>query len=111
MDKNFQKIVKLLEQENLLHNVNNITIETSINEDLMIDGEDAYEFLKKYSHVFNVDISEFPFNKYFGNEGWGCLTFFLSFFNKKEFNQVLPLKIQDLIEGIECGKLPRSVDI
>jgi hypothetical protein len=36
---------------------------------LGLDGDDAYEFMQAFSERFSVDLSAFPYNKYFGPEG------------------------------------------
>ncbi|GHT93368.1 hypothetical protein AGMMS49545_12540 [Betaproteobacteria bacterium] len=45
-----------------------ISLSTKIADDLWADGDDALEFLEKFSEEFDVDISEFEFNRYFSTE-------------------------------------------
>ena len=46
-----------------------ITLETSINKDLCIEGDDAIDFLNEFATLFQVDITQFSFDEYFYNEG------------------------------------------
>lgn len=46
-----------------------ITLATDIARDLGVDGDDAREFVRRFADQFNVDMSEFDFNMYFGREG------------------------------------------
>lgn len=46
----------------------NIGRETRLIEDLKIDGDDADEFLISFGKEFNVDVSKFRIDEYFGDE-------------------------------------------
>ena len=46
-----------------------ITLETSINKDLCIEGDDAIDFPNEFATLFQVDITQFSFDEYFYNEG------------------------------------------
>ena len=50
-----------------------ITLDTAVNDDLGVDGEDGYEFLLAFSERFDVDISNIQ-KTYFGPEGFNPLT-------------------------------------
>jgi hypothetical protein len=41
-----------------------------------MDGTDAVEFMEAFSKEFNVDMSEFEFDKHFGPEGFSPLDLF-----------------------------------
>ena len=75
-----------------------ITLKTSLQKDLSIFGDDASDILNKFSHKFNVDISEFNFDDYFKVE----TSWIDDFSDKKEIKE---LTIEDLIKSIEKGKL------
>ena len=57
-----------------------ITLETSINKDLCIEGDDAIDFLNEFVILFQVDITHFPFDEYFYNEGELSMIWFLKRF-------------------------------
>lgn len=79
-----------------------INLDTRVSEDLGLEGDDAIEFLHGYSKMFNVDISEFPFDKYFCSEGFELFTFVVSFFRRKSY---LTLTVRNLMDAISEGKL------
>ncbi|HBF07996.1 MAG TPA: hypothetical protein DHW71_06870 [Gammaproteobacteria bacterium] len=41
---------------------------TRVNHDLGLDGDDALEFMQAYAETFNVDLTNFAFKSYFGEE-------------------------------------------
>ena len=45
-----------------------LSAETSVNDDLGMDGDDGVEFMQAFSVRFGVDLSAFPHDKYFGPE-------------------------------------------
>src|SRR6266567_9076321 len=45
-----------------------ISLETRLNLDLSIDGDDAAELLELYSEAFGVDMTGFQWSKYFRDE-------------------------------------------
>jgi acyl carrier protein len=74
-------------------------LDTRIGEDLGVDGDDAVELLEEYSKRFSVDISNFPFNEYFGPEvGSNPISFLYCLFVKNPGN-LKTLYIRDLVEG------------
>ena len=78
---------------------NEISMETSINKDLGLYGEEAVEFLDDFSKSFNVDIRQFDFDKYFRPE-MDAITRFMRKKVGMEKEQ-LPLYISDLAEAIK----------
>ncbi|MCC6459202.1 MAG: DUF1493 family protein, partial [Saprospiraceae bacterium] len=79
------------------------TSETSINLDLGIDGDDASKFLCAYADTFQVDLANFEFDTYFGEEG--CSPFKALYFLVVKRKKQKPLTIGQLLTGIEAGKL------
>ncbi len=74
--------------------------ELFLEKDLGIYGDDAAEFLEKYSQKFNVDISNFEFAIHFTAETpFYIVRKYLLGINKKD------LRIKDLEEGVIKGKL------
>ncbi len=70
-------IIFIVEQTNA--NLEKISLETRLAEDLGIDGDDALEFFENFSQEFQVDLSNFQFDKYFGYEaGFDPLITFLN---------------------------------
>lgn len=77
-----------------------ININTSIENDLGITGDDAIDFIEEFSEEFNVDIQLFEYEKYFKPEGNSIF----SLFNNTPSKQY-DLKIVDLINAVKSGKL------
>ncbi len=96
MENNFKK-EQLIELVSCKSGVNrrDINIETSIEQDLGVTGEDAEELIKEISKKFNVNIDDFVFAKYFNDEP-SILTV---------YRQIIPLTVGDLIQAISNGKL------
>jgi len=47
---------------------NRLAAETSVNEELGMDGDDGVEFMPAFGERFAVDLTAFPRDKYFGPE-------------------------------------------
>jgi hypothetical protein len=47
-------------------------LETRLEEDLGMTGDDAWEFLQKFGVRFEIDFTGLEFHKHFGPEGFGC---------------------------------------
>jgi hypothetical protein len=52
-----------------------LTRETRVSEDLQIEGDDADEFMQKFSEEFKVDLSDFEFEGHFKFEGFDPIGF------------------------------------
>jgi len=79
-----------------------MSIDSDLEKELGISGDDAYDLIKDYGLVFNVDVSAFVFNKYFYDEGEQMIRFFhwcTGRYKRRKFTLV------DLQQGIELGKL------
>ena len=79
-----------------------ITLETSINKNLCIEGDDAIDFLNEFSSLFQVDITDFPFDKYFYNEGELSMIWFYKWFRG---NSKSVLSFCQLMESIDKKRL------
>lgn len=79
-----------------------ITLDSELECDLKITGDDAFEFFERYSNKFNVDLSDFHMSNYFAQEGTLNL-YLLLFLRSKSSRKTIYIK--DLISGIESGKL------
>lgn len=67
--------------------------------DLGIDGDTAEELLIEFRDLFDVDLSQFRFNEYFGGEVGAGLRFFLMRIGEKfgiNLVKLKPLTLQDL---------------
>ncbi|WP_138993126.1 DUF1493 family protein [Larkinella sp. C7] len=82
-----------------------LTANTSLQKDLGIYGDDASEFIERFGQIFQVDISEFNYAKYFAGEG-GIFTPWLTNWLKidDDFGKE-PLTLGDLEAAIESKKL------
>ncbi len=47
---------------------NKVTMATRLRHDLGMDGDDAFEFLDDFRKKFSVDMTDFPYDSYFGPE-------------------------------------------
>ena len=69
MDDNlFEQIQQFVVSERWKYNFP-LTMQTTLEGDLRITGDDADEFLIAFGEKFNVDVSEFDSAAYFGGEG------------------------------------------
>jgi hypothetical protein len=80
----------------------NIPPDSAINHDLHIQGDDAVDFLTEFATLFEVDITDFPFEEYFYNEGQLSLLWLLEIF-KPYCKKPLPISL--LIKAIDTQKL------
>jgi acyl carrier protein len=99
----FVQIVKLIEKK-MGRYKKEITRGTSLERDLGISGEDAWELLLEYKEEFGVDISKFDFNKYFSPEGDTVLSFLFG-----RTQDARGLTIGDLEKGIIAKRLDEDV--
>jgi acyl carrier protein len=60
-------IIKLISDQTGV-NTDQISLETRLNQDLDINGDDADELLSLYAEAFDVEMSGFQFQKYFQDE-------------------------------------------
>ncbi|WP_444893320.1 DUF1493 family protein [Microbulbifer sp. JMSA004] len=91
-----------------------IRLETLVNDDLAVDGDDGDEFLIEFSHKFNVDISGID-RVYFGPEGislnpfegiWAFLKGFLygcKGVTRENWDDIAPLPVSVLVNSAKSG--------
>lgn len=77
----------------------NITKETLIENDLGVTGDEAIELIQKFSKIFDVNINEFNYKKYFYPEP--------GLFNTVHL--ISPLRVRDLEKAVIAGKLDETV--
>jgi hypothetical protein len=58
-----------------------LTRQTDLLRDLGVDGDDASEFMYNFGEKFQVDLSNFRFDNYFGGEGLSLIIFIKSLFS------------------------------
>lgn len=97
----FIKLYNFLKQETG-RDLNENSPDLKLEKDLGLYGDEAADFLIRFSNEFNVDIQDFDFSKHFNSEIDFISLFLYKIFNKKEKEQ---LTIQDLKEAIIKHKL------
>ena len=89
-----------------------LTGETSLNEDLGVDGDGGIELLQAFSARFAVDLSAFPHDKYFGPEASATPLSFIEAIILRlttgSWSKLCPLKLRQLAEAVELGRWVES---
>jgi acyl carrier protein len=89
-----------------------LSLESSLNDDLDIDGDDAIEFFEAFTEKFNVDLTELgeDWSLYFAPEGFslfgppdGSLTLFTAQPQPRK-GRPLPLLIERLVLAAQTGR-------
>ena len=90
------------------YDINKLTINKSL-DDLGMYGDDKYDFIIDFAKAFNLNINEFPFDKYIEDEGdfFGIGAFIKkNIFNKKS-RDIKPITISMLLKWVESNKFER----
>jgi hypothetical protein len=66
---------------------------TDIAKDLGVDGDDATEFMLKFRREFDVDLSSFRFDRYFGGEGFRLILAIKSLLGKGDVRDPLTVTL------------------
>ncbi len=78
----------------------------SINFDLGIDGDDAYELLDRYVEEFQVNCEELTFQRFFHEEGESFFSkWIMRLQNRPYFQTKVPIRVSHLILGLERMRL------
>jgi len=77
---------------------------TDIARDLGLDGDDAREFMLAFQRQFDVDLSDFAFDRHFGSEGFTLTGFVLRLLRLHHVEQ--PLTIGMLVEAARLKRWP-----
>lgn len=85
-----------------------IMMNSGLENDLKIYGDDSFDLIIAYSKKFNVDISNFNFKNYIAPEGDTLLPLMVDFFNKSNNKKRIDLKISDLVDGVILGRLDET---
>lgn len=94
--------------------IDKLSMQTLLFDDLDLDGDDAADLISSFSQKFSVDLSEFEFGRYFGEEGlppWFLVTWAIILFKRllgktaHEAAGLEPFPIQKLVRAVEDGRL------
>lgn len=102
-ENSLEDLLLFVKQESFVDD--ELTLDTGLEEDLGIYGDDAIAFMLKYSDKYNVDIAQFMAADYFSSESRSILLTILSSFFCKESMLKKSLTIRHLYEGIKRGRL------
>ncbi|MDP3024437.1 MAG: DUF1493 family protein [candidate division Zixibacteria bacterium] len=109
MNNDILEKIKDFVAENLVVKKEKLTAGTRLLEDLGIDGDDAAEFIEVFSKKFDIDMTDFVFEKHFGQEGFNPLMFLYRFlFNRKKL-QFTTITLSDLLEVVQQKKWPKKL--
>jgi len=100
---NFSDLYLFLKKETG-YEINDTSPNWKIGDDLGFYGDEAEDFIIKFSKEFNIDISNFAFNNYFNPEIDKISLSIFNFFKKGQ-TEKKDLTIKDLKDAIESGKL------
>jgi acyl carrier protein len=85
-----------------------LSADTKLLQDLGMDGTDAVEFMEAFSEEFNVDMSEFEFDRHFGPEGgFGPVRLVYYLYCRlfgREFSGLIPITLRDLVSAAKVKK-------
>jgi hypothetical protein len=79
---------------------------TDIEKDLGVTGIDAEEFMRNFQREFEVDLSNFRFDRYFGGEGANPILLIMSLLGKGKVRD--PLTITLLFDAAKHRCWPES---
>lgn len=81
--------------------------ETSINNDLGMDGDDGLEFMQAFSRRFAVDLGRFPHDNYFGGEAAATpisiIASMIRWLTTGKSTKLSPLTLRQLALAVENG--------
>ena len=81
--------------------------ETSVNEDLGMDGDDGLEFMEAFSQRFAVDLGAFPYDNYFGPEAAATpislIAMMIRWLRTGKSPTLSPLTLRQLAVAVENG--------
>jgi len=77
-----------------------VSMSTRVNLDLGVDGHDAVDLIQAFGKQFHVDVSNFPYDSYFGPEASNPFGFFraaLRVVSGRGASTLQPLYVSDLL--------------
>lgn len=84
--------------------IQKLTLQTRLAEDLGVAGDDAIELFEGFSEEFQVDLSDFQYDRHFGPEGSDLIGWLLSILSKEHRKELKPVMIQDLVAAAKAKR-------
>jgi acyl carrier protein len=108
VDEIKKRVIDFLSDETAIR-ASKISLNSRLFHDLGIDGEDAMDLIAAFSKSFGVDVSNFQYSEYFGDEGF-CLLSELAelvkmILNRRTTADKKELTVEMLIESVQKGYL------
>lgn len=104
MEDRFELLRKFI-AENTIAEIDNISRNSDLRANLILKGDDAIEFILKYSKHFNVDVSNFMAADYAEPEGDKVLPYIIRFITGRQKKKLKKLLVGHLEKGMEFGRL------
>lgn len=82
-----------------------LTLDTLIEKDLGITGDDAIDFMEEFAQEFDIDIISFNYSKYFGSEGVNIFNVIARLFFFEKHTTHIDMPLSKLVEVIKNRKL------
>jgi len=98
------KLLAYIKGLNLI-NPKKLTLDTLIERDLGITGDDAIDFIEEFAHEFNVDITSFDYSKHFGGEGVNMFDVISRLFFREKHVIHADMPLRKLADAIKIRKL------
>lgn len=108
MDIEKQDLFQFVKEKTFVNDVD-INMETRLEDDLGVHGDDAVEFIIAYGKYYNVNISNFMAADYFNGEGLNVLNSLIGIFKKEKKASKKILTVGHLYKGILAGRLDEEV--
>ena len=104
------ELFKLFIEKHCFADIEKLNLHSDIEDDLLLMGDDAIDFILAYSKEYNVDVSQFMAADYISTEGGHLLLkhTFRRFF-RNQYSTRKKLTIEHLLNGIVAGKLDESI--
>lgn len=87
-----------------------LTLEDTLFYDLGIDGDDAADFFEEFGKAFQVDLTDFKIEKYFGPEAsdpFSSIATWVRGWRTGDHHSaagVVPITLRDLVEAARAGR-------
>ena len=108
LQEKYDQLVKFLSNE-MSVGIERISLDSRIAQDFGVDGDDGVELLDNYSKKFNVDLSQFNYDEYFGPEGsltpFSFIRYLFANFCQSTKKNTKEIIVKDLLNGIDNGFL------
>jgi acyl carrier protein len=101
--------IKMLVAEERSEPKSNIGLDTTLQDDLGMDGDDAVEFFALFCERFNVDLTGMQWERHFGSECWSPL-YILAPKIWKKIRGIRPITVKDLIAAAISKKWQYEYD-